>query len=212
MISDQCIQIIGIGVQAIIAIVLTITFIVLLCNLNAVQKQIRLGEILNQPLCGVKEVNVKQSTHPEAMEVDVTIVNAGNEVAKKASISYETALIDRKENKKEIITNLSSIGVNSITILPRSEIKNLLFYIRKEDLAKLVIGYDKFIELKVTIEYLNMKEEKIKYISSYKITRLLSGDLHYYEATIIESDIEPYSVFSSVIGKSQTTDFKQGKN
>jgi hypothetical protein len=215
--SDQCFQIAGLVVQVISAIVLTITAVVLAitlivfyCNLRAVQKQILLSEILNQPLCGVKEVTVKSSVHPEAMEVDVTIVNAGNEVAKKASISYETVAIDRKVNSKEIITSSSSKGENTITILPKSEIKNIILYIRKDDLAKMVIGYDKFIEFKVTIEYLNMKEEKIKYTSSYKITRLLSGELDNYEANIIESSIEPDYIFSSKI--KQTTDLKQGKN
>ena len=71
-----------------------------------------------------------------------------------------------------------------------------MFYIRKEALSEMVLGYEKFILLKLNIKYQNMKDKEIQYLSNYRITRLLTSQVDKYEVSIQESHLEPSDIFS----------------
>ena len=182
-------------IQSVIAFILAVTAAFLFLNLQALNDQIKLTQILNQPLCAIKEIKVEKP-RDHVVEVSAIIKNFGNYKAKNASINWETILVNNLNMKDENrvytkIENLSSERKTQITILPQHEFKHFLFYIEKFD--EMVVGYKSGIRIKLAIEYQDMDNKMERYSCSYLITRLLVDEQNTYEASLIKSELKNIS-------------------
>ncbi|MFA4829976.1 MAG: hypothetical protein WC594_12220 [Thermodesulfovibrionales bacterium] len=181
-------------IQIAIAFILTVNLIVLYLNLDSLNHQIKLTEVLNQPLCGVKEIKINEVKDPiNRIKIYAVITNSGNYSAKNASIEWEfyqcKDLIGDKPACNEKIKGWQSSPKNmNITILPKQEFNYFLIDVTKEELSKRVEGYDRGLRIKLTIKYKNMDNNPQQYSGSFLIIRV--GAPNIYEATIEQSSIE----------------------
>lgn len=180
-------------IQIAIAFILTVNLYVLYLNLDSLNHQIKLTEVLNQPLCGVKEIKISEvKDHVNRIKIYAVITNSGNYSAKNASIEWEfyqcKDLIGDKQACAKIKGWQSSPKNMNITILPKQEFNYFLIDVTKEELSKRVEGYDRGLRIKLTIKYKNMDDNLQQYSGSFLIIRV--GAPNIYEATIEQSSIE----------------------
>lgn len=163
--------------------------IILVLNLLAFWSQYKLTQILNQPICGVKEVNVIPA-RDNIIEIYAIITNAGNYAAKEASITWEFGLNENWASHNASYTKIqewTKEQKSKLTILPRHEFKMILLYKDTKDIEKIMEGYKKALLVKLVIEYKDMNKIIKQYSCSYRITRLLLDNKQTYECTILES-------------------------
>ena len=178
-------------IQGSIALILFITLVVLILNLLFFWKQNELTQTLNQPLCAVKNVKLIK-VRPDVYKIDATIMNTGNYVARKASIGWEFFLVEKlkdPQSKTIKIDGWSSKTKKEMTILPRHEFDLWIIYIKKNEVDKIIDGYEKAVAISLTIEYQNMDHVTQRYSCTYLITRMLSID-DPYDVQQVESKLE----------------------
>ncbi|MDP3260780.1 MAG: hypothetical protein Q8M34_09400 [Thermodesulfovibrionales bacterium] len=190
----------GLSTANCIQIVIALVLIFNLCYLNRqiklTQEQIKLTQVLNQPLCAVKEIKVNEvKDHTNRIKIYAVITNSGNYTAKNASIEWEfyqcNDLIGHKQPCEKIKGwHSDSRNKMDITILPKQEFNYFLIDVPKERLNKRVEGYDRSLRIKLTIKYNDMDEKSQQYLGSFLIIRV--GAQNLYETTIEKSSIEPY--------------------
>jgi len=179
-------------IQIIIAIILFLTFLVLILNLRSLQEQIGLTQVLNQPLCAVKEIKINEVNAPNRFKIYAVITNSGNYNAKNATIEWEfyqcDDLISRQTCNKIKGWHSDPKKKMNVTILPKQEFNYFLIDVPQAGLNERVKGYDRGVGIEITIKYKDMNNSPQKYSGFYLITRI--GALNIYEATIQKSDIE----------------------
>lgn len=180
-------------IQVAIAIILAVNALVLYFNLNSLNRQIKLTEVLNEPLCAVKEIKINEvKDHANRIKIYAVITNSGNYSAKNASIEWEfyqcKDLVSNKPSCEKIKGWHSDLKKKmNITILPKQEFNYFLIDVPKEVLNKRVKGYDRGLRIKLTIKYNDMDDKPQQYSGSFLIIRV--GAPNIYEATIEKSSI-----------------------
>lgn len=172
-------------------LILIFTLLALVFNLWFFWKQNNLTQVLNQPICAVKEVKVNIDNAKD-IEISAVIVNSGNYIANNASIEWEfyhvKDLKEKQSSKKIEGWVLPTSKKSNIAIMPRHEFVMPLVIVKKEKFDNLARGYESGVEIKLSIEYTDMKGNPQTYRSSFLITRL--GPADSYSATIRESSYE----------------------
>jgi hypothetical protein len=152
-----------------------LTLIVLTFTLCWIKKQYDITQTLNQPFIGVKEVNVQPAGNWPAIKISATIINSGNYKARDAEFNYEFSLINKNNNPTAaVIEDWKSKQPTKMLILPKQEIDLFIMYIDKDMLAKLIVGYASYLELKITLNYADMESNAHHNIYKYRISRLLT--------------------------------------
>jgi uncharacterized protein YoxC len=203
-------------IQAFIALVSLAAFIVLWCNLSkldkqitearkqataaqdqiaearkqttAMQDQLRLSEVLNQPLCGIKELKVEK-VRDNVIQISPVIKNFGKMIERGASFQWK---IDRIENlnddqKRKATPSMSWQKTRHIKILPEQEFMGGFRQYNTKDFNDLVSGYDSTLLVSMAIEYHDADDKPQRYICSYTITRLASLTEDKYEVIMAEA-------------------------
>lgn len=172
-------------------LILIFTLLALVANLWFFWKQNNLTQVLNQPICAVKEVKVNID-YAKDIEISAVIVNSGSYIAKNASIEWEFYHVEdlKKEQSFKKIEGwvLPSSKKSNIAIMPRHEFVIPLVIVKKEKFDNLVRGYESGVGITLSIEYTDMKGNPQTYSSFFLITRL--GPADSYNATIQESSYE----------------------
>lgn len=186
-------------IQVVIAIILAVNALFLYCNLGSLrdqieltQEQIKLTEVLNQPLCGVKEIKINEvKGTANRIKIYAVITNSGNYKAESAAIEWKFSQCEDLMGKQlcKEIEGLRSDprAKTTITILPKQEFNYFLIDIPKENLDKRVAGYDRGLKIELTIKYNGMNYNPQQYSGTFLIIRV--GAPNIYEATIQKSSI-----------------------
>jgi|GEM_PF-5432439 len=175
----------GDWIQVIIAIVLFL-------NLVYFWYQVDLTKRLNQPICGVKGIEPKVTPVPSGgAKVDVVsfaaiLVNSGNYPATETTVSWKWFSV---QNRVRIPTNLEDTQKGrKFVFLPKQELTWLLFYEQAEKTRERILGYEKYDEVEILVEYRDMKNELHQYSCTYKIMRLLTGEGDFYDSLLVKSN------------------------
>jgi len=188
---SDCIQIVS-------AIILFATLVVLSITLCTAYKTYKETQSLNQALCAVKNLKVDEvKDRPigkEVYKISATIANTGNYVGEKASINWETFLV---ENLKDVEPKCTKIEKwswktkkSQITILPRHEF-DVWMYVDKKPFEENIEGNAKAIGIKLTIQYTNaINKENKTYSGSYIVSRMLQAGKDTLDVAFTGSEFE----------------------
>jgi len=181
-------------IQAVICFVLGVTLCVLVFNLVALGKQIRLTQTLNQPLCGVKDVRV-DPVREDVKQITVIMKNYGKYIAKSATIALKIDVIQGSRSGKATVLNIkglrSMMKTRPLDILPEQEFPALFIQFTKDDFNEIVRGdVDRLVRVEVVTEYDGIDGEKKRYSCSYLITRLADVRQDKYEISIETSNLD----------------------
>lgn len=165
--------------------------LVLLGNLIYFWYQVDLTKELNQPVCAVKGIEWKViPVESKGNKIDVVsfaaiLMNSGNYAATDTTVSwkwysiqdgkrYETSLKDEQKIRKFVLP-------------PKQEVAWNLFYEQAEKTKERILGYEKYDEVEILVEWRDIKKELRQYSCVYRIMRLLSPELNVYETILIGS-------------------------
>jgi hypothetical protein len=179
--------------------------VVLVINLIFFWIQYYKTQLLNKPLCAVKQLNVEPAIQPKnvigdgkinpdannVIKISAVIKNYGKYQARKASIEWEMIALNRNSRDEQwkagSIVKKSTV-LTDITILPDQEFEQWLIFILKKDLDKFIWGYEKAVNINVNIKFLNMNENTETYKCVYQITKIAMGEEYYlYEVSLVKS-------------------------
>jgi len=124
------------------------------------------------------------------IKISAVIKNFGKYQAKHVSIEWEMVALKRKskDEKWEEGSVVSKSPVSTdITILPDQEFEQWVIFIEKKDLDEVVRGYEKAINIKINIRFLNMDEKMESYKCVYQITKMLLTEEYLYEVSLVKS-------------------------
>ncbi|HUU51105.1 MAG TPA: hypothetical protein VMW81_09135 [Nitrospinota bacterium] len=168
-------------IQISILVILFITALILLENLFQINKQLEITEILNRPICAVKNVEI-EPTHEKEYHLNITFMNFGKYLAENVSINWKCLIPETKKKKdgeKNIKPGETIISGSSknITLLPQQEIKQGFYFFKK--------SLDGILEqipllLDITIEYESINNSIEQYSCSYLISKpkTFTGRIH----------------------------------
>ncbi|MCX5855711.1 MAG: hypothetical protein NTZ24_14255 [Deltaproteobacteria bacterium] len=199
----------GERIQLFILITYIVTLLVLVVNVIFFWKQYRSTQLLNKPLCAVKQLTVdsalegkniiKTEKIDKAVEgkpkikIAAVIKNFGKYEAKKVNITWNMVALEGKMDKGKFIgwevkgtTEQSMISTN-LTVLPEHEFEQWIKFFEKKDLDELVNGYQKAVDVNISIKYLNMDNKTETYNCTYRITKMLLTEEYLYEVSLIRS-------------------------
>lgn len=165
--------------------------VVLVCNLVYFWVQVQLTKTLNQPICGVKHIEPQVTPVPSGkkkvnvVSFSAVLVNSGNYAATDTTISWKQSTV--QNGAKYTIKPLGTEPDRRFVFLPKQELKWLLFHEQTEKTNKRILGYEKYDEIEIVIDYRDMRNELRRYSCVYRIMRLMSGQLDYYESFLWSS-------------------------
>jgi hypothetical protein len=179
-------------IQAFIGVTLFLTLVVFIANLVLFWRQNSLTQTLNQPLCAVKEVNVKP-VHNNVTQFSVKIENYGKYVAEDASIEWDIdGLEDMRDNKTAFkLKDIQPVKVTDINILPRQEIEFIMFQWLTSEFKEKITGYAA-LRIKLIVEYKDMNKIGKRYSCTYRITRTAHQKQYAPEVLLIESKLKSF--------------------
>jgi hypothetical protein len=178
--------------------------IVLVVNVIFFWIQYRSTQLLNKPLCAVKQLNVERALKSKdvidyekltqdqknIIKISTVIKNFGKYKAKNASIEWEMIALNRKSKGEEwkagSVVKKSTV-LTDITILPDQEFEHWLIFIPKKDLDEVISGYEKAVNININIRFLNMDEKTETYKCIYQITKMLAPEEYLYEVSLVNS-------------------------
>jgi hypothetical protein len=186
--------------------------VVLFFNLIFFWIQYRSTQLLNKPLCAVKQLNVdsalegkniiktekvdKSVEGKSIIKIAAVIKNFGKYEAKKVNITWNLVALEGKMDKgklkewMEVGRSGESMVSTDLTVLPEHEFEQWLVFFTKEELDKMVRGWEKAVDINISIKYLNMDDKTEKYNCTYRITKMLGTEEYLYEAALIRSSTE----------------------
>lgn len=106
--------------------------VVLLCNLVYFWTQVNLTRVLNQPVCGVKDIEPKVTPVPSGkkkvhvVSFSAVLVNSGNYAATDTIISWKWSTV--QNGAKHTIKPFGADPDRKFVFLPKQELKWLLFH------------------------------------------------------------------------------------
>jgi hypothetical protein len=156
---------------------------------TAAQDQLRLSEVLNQPLCGIKELKVEK-VRDNVVQISPLIKNFGKMVEKDASFQWK---IDQVENfndaqKRNETPEIPWSRKQHIKILPEQEIMCVGRQYNTKLFNELVRGFDSALLISMIVEYHNADNKPQKYSCSYRVTRLASLTEDKYEVMVLHAE------------------------
>lgn len=165
--------------------------LVLLGNLVYFWHQVEITKKLNQPVCAVKEIEWKiipvesKGTIIDVVSFAAILVNSGNYAATDATVSWKWYSI---QDGKRHETNLKDERkIRKFVLPPKQELKWGLFYEQAGKTKERILGYNKYDEVEILVEYRDMNNEVRQYSCIYRIMRLLSSGLDVYETVLVKS-------------------------
>lgn len=189
-------------IQLCIAIIIMLNLIVFWVQYNSTQ-------LLNKPLCAVKQLVVepalqgKNVTNAEKVDpsvkdkniikISAVIKNFGKYKAEKASITWKMVAFEKSEKSgyvaKEVIKE-SAVSTD-ITILPEQEFEQWLWFVNKKNLDNIVEGYKKAVDISINIKFLTEDGKKEEmYSCTYRVTKMLITNEYLYEVSLVNSSIK----------------------
>ena len=175
-------------VQKVIAISTTLTLIVLILNLYYFWKQVDLTQILNQPICAVKELKVDK-VRDNVVQISPVIKNFGKIAERNASFEWKINIVENLNNpQKRKITEVTAWSKKDhIKILPEQEFIGGFRQYTRDDFNNMVRGYDSAILVSMIIGYHDLENKPQRYSCSYLITRLANLKEDKYEVMLNEA-------------------------
>jgi len=165
--------------------------VVLLCNLIYFWIQVDLTKKLNQPICAVRGIDwkvtpvVSKDEIIDVLSFTATLVNSGNFAAHDATVTWKWYTFKDGVRKE---TNLQDIRKNRIFVLPpKQQVSWLLFHEQARKTRERICGYDKYDEVEISVEYLDIDKQSRRYWCLYRIMRLMSCNLDVYDPILIRS-------------------------
>jgi len=165
-------------------------------------------QLLNKPLCAVKQLTIEpalqgkniinaEKVDPNVKDKNIikiaaVIKNFGKYQAKKASITWKMV---RLKGTKELgfsptgTTQESTISTE-LTVLPEQEFEQWLLFIEKKDLDEMIEGWNKAVDINIRIKFYNRNSKPEIYSCTYRITKMLMTKEYLYEVSLIGSRVE----------------------
>ena len=190
-------------IQAAIAIIYLFTLIVLWCNLNkldtqiketrrqadAAQKQLGLTQILNQPLCAVSLLKVDKPRY-NVVQISPIIKNFGKMVERDASFEWRIDIIEnindaQKRKERPVVPWRKKAHIK---IIPEQEFMGGFRQFNTKDFNDMVRGYDSAVQVSMIIGYHDAEDKPQQYSCSYIITRLADIKKDQYEVMLVEAN------------------------
>jgi hypothetical protein len=187
-------------IQVAIAIILAGTLFVLYLNLRSISKQIELNseqvklnwkqieltQILNQPICGAKELKVDK-VRDNVIQISPVIKNYGKYIEKDASIKWKIDKIEmlNDPHKRKIENRVPWMAKKCITVLPEQEFAVGFCQFNTTEFNTMVNGAtDSAIAVSLEIVYSNADRKSQRYSATYLITRLAGIEEDRYEVSL----------------------------